>query len=548
MAVTFKGSQIYVNGAEPASGQLAGFTKNEKYTPLNSNDVNNSGFLTYTTTNGKPKAYIVGYSGNYYITKLTYYTSTPLESITLTLYCTGADNTSASNKIHRGFIVSTDSSLASSYSSFGSNSDSSIVFAGNELKSTVTYDSDIIPAGYFYIYLGPGNKDTSGTKYSSIYAIQSTFRPLSFSSVDATTYTISYDANGGSGTTPSHIVVKGQTTQLAENNFTAPADRLYSVILNGNGGNNGTPTYGSPLNRFYHWRENSIQGDSYNAGAEYSPSADTIFYAQWYTPAKMGTTTRASGKTDGYTVTFDANGGKCDTNSLTAQDTVDYKFDSWNAERDGSGTKYNSTSTYKIGSTRTLYAQWTETVNTGTGTISLPSATNSVSSIRLITLDYQGATGGNSNSTTTYIKTTTKSFEGWGTSSTSTSGSTGTYKPQKAETLYAVWGSASVTYSTATLPTPTKIGYTFAGWATSASATSGSFDSLKPSSDITKLYAIWKPDGNVRIYIDNKYKMALAYIYAPTSSSDAKPWKLTIAYLRNPNSSSDTKPWKIIAG
>jgi hypothetical protein len=125
------------------------------------------------------------------------------------LYCTGADNTSASNKIHRGFIVSTDSSLASSYSSFGSNSDSSIVFAGNELKSTVTYDSDIIPAGYFYIYLGPGNKDTSGTKYSSIYAIQSTFRPLSFSSVDATTYTISYNANGGSGTTPSHIVVKG---------------------------------------------------------------------------------------------------------------------------------------------------------------------------------------------------------------------------------------------------------------------------------------------------------------------------------------------------
>jgi uncharacterized repeat protein (TIGR02543 family) len=114
--------------------------------------------------------------------------------------------------------------------------------------------------------------------------------------------------------------------------------------------------------------------------------------------------------------------------------------------------------------------------------------------------------------------------------------------------LYAVWGSASVTYGTATLPTPTKIGYTFAGWATSASATSGSFDSLKPSSDITKLYAIWKPDGNVRIYIDNKYKMALAYIYAPTSSSDAKPWKLTIAYLHNPSSSSDTKPWKIIAG
>lgn len=548
MAVTFYGSQIYVNGVEPGSGQLAGFTKNDIYTPLNSNDVNNSGFLTYTTTNGKPKAYIAGYSSNYYITKLTYYTSVPLESITLTLYCTGADNTSVSNKIHRGFIVSTNGSLASNYSSFGSNSDSSIVFTDNELKSTVTYDSNIIPAGYFYIYLGPGNKDTSGTKYSSIYAIQSTFRPLSFSSVDAPTYTISYDANGGSGTTSSHDVVQGYTTQLAENNFTAPTNRLYSVTLNGNGGNNGTPTYGSPHNKFYRWRENSTQGNSYDAGAEYTPSADTTFYAQWYTPTKMGTTTRASGKTDGYTVIFNANGGKCDTTSLTAQDTVDYKFDSWNTKEDGSGAEYNSTSTYKISSTRTLYAQWTETVNTGTGTISLPSATNSTSATKTITLDYQGATGGNSNSTTTYIKTTTKPFKGWGTSSTSTSGSTGTYKPQKTETLYAVWGSASITYGTATLPTPTKIGYTFAGWATSASATSGSFDSLKPSSDITKLYAIWKPDGNVRIYVDNKYKMALAYIYAPTSSSDTKPWKLTIAYLHNPSSSSDTKPWKIIAG
>lgn len=537
MAVTFKGSQIYINGVENGSGELYGFSGSTYY-PYESGKESSTGYALIS----KYKTFVAGYSVKYYITRLKYYTSAPLSSFTFSITCI-TDNTNGTYQ--RGLVVSTDSTLATDYTNFKSRSDLSTI----RFKTTtisLTYDKTI-PAGYFYIYLGPGPNDING-KYSTMWATQSSTNPFSFTYTEAPTHTISYDKNGGSGTTSSQIVIQGDTIQLAENNFTAPTDRLYSVTLNGNGGNNGTPTYNSPPNDFYRWRENSTQGDSYKAGADYKPSANTTFYAQWCTITKMGTTTRASGKTDGYTVTFNANGGKCDTASLTAQDTVEYKFGSWNSKKDGSGTEYNSTTIYKITSTRTLYAQWTETVNTGTGTISLPSATNSSSDTKTITLDYQGATGGNSNSTTTYTKTTTKPFKGWGTSSASTSGSTGTYKPQKSETLYAIWGSASITYGTATLPTPTKIGYTFAGWATSASATSGSFDSLKPSSDITKLYAIWEPDGNVRIYIDNKYKMALAYIYAPTSSSDTKPWKLTITYLRNPSSSSDTKPWKIIAG
>ena len=510
-----------------------------------------------------------GYNGSYHVAVYKCYTDKTIKSPKIKLRgitdvtnaskylgvyfvsCSSGDNPSSTLTANSNALSGKyQTRIRFGYDFTGSFSDGSWGSYNNTVHGSGTCQSSVvIPAGYFFIYIGTGT-GSSYTNWSTFGASTNTksgYAPV-ISATDMPTYTISYNKNGGSGTTSSQIVAQGDTIQLAENNFTAPADQLYFVTLNGNGGNNGTPTYSSPPNKFYRWRENSIEGDAYNAGAEYTPSANTTFYAQWYTPTKMGTTTRASGKIDGYTITFNANGGTCDTSSLTAQDTVDYKFDSWNQKRDGSGTTYNSTTTYKIGTTRTLYAQWTETVNTGTGTISLPSATNLTLTVKTIALDYQGATGGNSNSTTTYVKTITKSFKGWGTSSTSTSGSTGTYKPQKSQTLFAVWGSESITYGDVTLPTPTKIGYTFAGWATSASATSGSFGSFKPSSDITKLYAIWKPDGNVRIYIDNKYKMALAYIYAPTSSSDTKPWKLTIAYLRNPSSSSDTKPWKIIAG
>ena len=546
MAITFKESRIYVNGAEPSAGQLAGFTKNDLYTPWNNNKPKESGYvLLYVSSSTKYRGYVAGYSGNYYITRLKFNTTEPLKSVSVTLSCTGNDNTNGTYK--RGIVATTDSTLAKNYSSFKSRSDLSLIrFTSTTV--TVVCDANVIPAGDFYIYIGPGPNDTNG-KFSTIFAQQSTSLALSVTGTTADTYTISYNANHGSGTTPSHKVIKGYSTNLAQNNFTAPPTRLYSVTLNGNGGKDGTPTYKNPPNVFYRWLEGSTSGSSYEAGAAYKPSANTTFYAQWYTPTIMGSTTRDPGETDGYTVTLDANGGNCDISSLVAKDAIIYEFNGWNSKKDGSGSNYNDTSTYIITSTKTLYAKWIEEVQTGTGTVSLPSATNSSSSNKTITLDYQGATGGNSTSTTTYKKTTAKAFKGWGISSSATSGITGTYKPSKNITLYAVWGSATYSYSTASLPTPTKTGYTFMGWATSETASSGSIGSFTPTTDdVTVLYAIWEPDGNVRICVDGTYKMALAYIYAPSSSSDTKPWKLTLVYLKNPSSSSDTKPWKLVAG
>ncbi len=51
--------------------------------------------------------------------------------------------------------------------------------------------------------------------------------------------------------------------------------------------------------------------------------------------------------------------------------------------------------------------------------------------------------------------------------------------------LYAQWTAVPVT-----MPTTTRIGYTFKGWATSSTATSGSTGEYTPTADV-KLYAIW---------------------------------------------------------
>lgn len=406
----------------------------------------------------------------------------------------------------------------------------------------------MIPAGYFFVYIGTGT-GSSYTNWSTFGASTNTktgYAPV-ITATDAPTYTITYKANGGSGSTSSQTVIQGETTQLRSNGFTAPSTRLYTVTLDGNGGNDGTPTYGSPVNKFYRWIKDSASGTTYyDAGANFKPAANTTFYAQWYTPTTMGTTTRGDGEADGYTVNFDANGGSCSTTSLMAKDRVEYSFNSWNSKSDGTGSTLNSTSTYKIYYTRTLYAKWDSDQIEGSGFIELPTATNKSTFILTITLDYQGGNGSITSKNST--KTITKQFKGWGTSATANETLPNPYTPSKdGETLYAVWGTASVNYTSFDLPTPTKVGYKFLGWATYASAPSGVTGSYTPTSDdITTLYAIWEPNGNVCIYINStdKYKTALVYVYAPSSTDDIKPWKLAIPYLYI----SGTQPWKIIAG
>ncbi|MBQ3194027.1 MAG: InlB B-repeat-containing protein [Oscillospiraceae bacterium] len=139
-----------------------------------------------------------------------------------------------------------------------------------------------------------------------------------------------------------------------------------------------------------------------------------------------------------------------------------------------------------------------------------------------VTLNANGGTC--SSASLTAKRTTSYTFSTWNTNSsgTGTSYASGaSYTTNAALSLYAIYSSSTTTASV-TLPTPTRDGYDFMGWATSSSATSGSTGSYKPSGNVT-LYAIWGAKGLV--YIGNE-----AYqIYIGNGSS----WDLYAPYVGN---------------
>lgn len=369
--------------------------------------------------------------------------------------------------------------------------------SGGERNNTITVAHDSSGKATLTFVFANYNSNCSG--FGGVNGSYSNYQFFVRDSSDKTkTYTlptisqsvkVSYNANGGTGSTASQTTTKNATITLRNNGFTPPSGNKYSVTLDAKGGTAPTPTYSG--NEFYQWRLNSTSGTAYAAGASYKVTAAATFYAQWRTKVVYGTPTRANTTANGYKVTFNANGGSCSTASLTAKNTTKYTFSNWNTASDGSGTSQNATSTYKLTSNTTRYAQWTS--STTKGSVKTPTPTNSTATTITTTFNYQGATGGNSTTSLTSTKTVSKAFKFWGTSTSATSGTAAgaNYKPSAATTLYAIWDTATTSYTSITLPTPTKTGYTFKGWATSATATSGSTGSYKPTSSAT-LYAVWE--------------------------------------------------------
>lgn len=299
-------------------------------------------------------------------------------------------------------------------------------------------------------------------------------------------YTLTYTANGGTGSNVTQSVNAGSSATLKPaNTFTPATTATWGITLNKDGGTGGDATF--VKNAFYRWL---IGSSYYKAGASYTPSANTTVKAYWSTNYKLGTPTKAQTSANGYTVTFDPKGGSCSTTSLTQKNITTYSFGGWKS--DSSGTVYNGGVTVGGPAKYSYTAQWTPT--TTKGSITMPSVTKSSSSNKTVTLNYDGATGGNSTTSLSYTKTTAYTFNGWSANSSATSGSAAgsSFTPTSSSTVYAIWGGATNTYTSITLPTPTKTGYTFNGWATSSGgsvvSTGGAYT---PTSDIIALYAKW---------------------------------------------------------
>ena len=158
-----------------------------------------------------------------------------------------------------------------------------------------------------------------------------------------------------------------------------------------------------------------------------------------------------------------------------------------------------------------------------------PTKANASAGSYTVTLNANGGTC--SSSSLSAARTTKYTFSNWNTNSsgTGTSYSSGqTYSTNAALSLYAIYTSSTTT-AAVTLPTPTRSGYDFLGWATSSTATSGTTGSYTPTGNVT-LYAAWGSKGLV--YIDSGSAFESYQIYIDNGSG----WDLYAPYIDNGSS------------
>lgn len=299
------------------------------------------------------------------------------------------------------------------------------------------------------------------------------------------TYTVSYDANGGSGAPSSQTKRYFSDLTLSS---TKPTRMGYTFL-----------GWGVSANTSY---------VTYFAGGKYMDNASTTLYAVW------------QGRT--YTVSYNANGGtgapasqiKTYGQTLTLSSKVPtrsgYEFVGWATISSATSASYSPGGSFTRNSSVTLYAVWEKIPDTYTvrynanGGSGAPASQTKTEGVSLKLSSTKPTRDG-------------YTFVGWGTSSSATSASYyagGTYSKDASITLYAVWTPTvyTITYNanggsnapskqtkthgqtiTLTTATPTKSNHAFMGWATSSTATSPEYYGGERYSDDASvtLYAVW---------------------------------------------------------
>ena len=310
-------------------------------------------------------------------------------------------------------------------------------------------------------------------------------------------YTVSYNANGGTGTVSAQTLPKDGAIYLATNRFTAPAGKIFAGWSKTNGTNNTID---------YHEGDELKWEDLTN---------DLPLYAVWKQKV---------------TITFnhDSDSGS-GTGSMAAQEVASGEtftlnenkfgapngkaFGSWNTKVDGTGDKYTDGQTIENGLTAdtTLYAQWLDDACTITFYDNKGEGTEQTTSQSILK---NTATPLKPNS---FTAPAGMAFKGW---NTQRDGSGSSFKDEanvrvtKDINLYAQWGYAitfdknaddatgtmDVQAVTANEPTKlnanafTRINYEFEGWTTNPDGTGDRYaDQGTVTTDKTlTLYAVWK--------------------------------------------------------
>lgn len=362
--------------------------------------------------------------------------------------------------------------------------------SGAPASQTKTYNqtltlSSTVPTRTGYTFLGWSK---SSTATSATYAAGGSYTDNAAATLYAVwklnTYTVSYNAGGGSGAPASQVKTYGVSLTLTS----------------------ATPTWAGHTFSAWNTAANG-SGTSYSPGGSYTANASATLYAIWDTVT--------------YTVAYNANGGsgapasqtKTYGVSLTLSSTVPtrtgYVFVNWNTKSDGTGTSYGSGGTYTANAAATLYATWTKQTYA-------------------VSYNANGGTGAPAAQTKTYGDSLTLSstvpsragytFVKWNTNSSGTGtdyNPGGSYTANASVTLYAIWTQSeyTVTYNSNGIGTApasqikqydvaltlaaaiTAVGSTMTEWNTQADGNGTSYqpgDSYTANAAVT-LYAIWTP-------------------------------------------------------
>ncbi len=353
--------------------------------------------------------------------------------------------------------------------------------------------------------------DGSGTSYYPGGSYTSNADVTLYAIWTPNTYTVSYNANGGSGAPDSQTKTHGVNLTLSS---TKPTRTGYT---------------------FNKWNTRSDgNGTSYKAGELYTVNSGATLYAIW-------ASTR-------YVVRFHVNGGsgsiedqifyygRAEALKRNAFSRIGYTFGKWNTKEDGSGTAYADGQVVSNldanGGTVDLYAIWTRNSYT-------------------VKFDANGGSGMIASRTCYYDQafilpkcTMTRvgyTFVGWARTS---SAQTARYTDQQSVmnltdekggvvTLYAVWSinsieiffnatanggsvtplTMSVNYGSSilNLPIATKPYYVFAGWYTAKTGGTKITSSTKFTQPQT-LYAQFVIDSSVNIKVNGSWKKGIPYV------------------------------------
>ena len=210
------------------------------------------------------------------------------------------------------------------------------------------------------------------------------------------TYTVYYDANGGTGAPSSQTKTHDVSLTLSS---TVPT-KTYTISYNANGGSV-SPSSKSVSCKFTGW--NTAQnggGTSYNAGAAYSVNGSITLYAQYATPTAgtLATPTRSGYSFDGW-YTAASGGTKVTASTVISKNTTVYAHWTSNTSLSSISVRtYPSKTVYNVGesfnsSGLTLNAYYSDgTTKTITSGFTCSKPDMSTAGTKTVTVTYQGKT------------------------------------------------------------------------------------------------------------------------------------------------------------